>query len=399
MTKSVLCCVLLQLAVGLPCMAAQRQPGARVIKVPMTAERWSAVPGIGKEPKPGAQFLRQEGFPNGLLMLKSGSMSLSGLSFRNGMIEFDMKALDQDIPGIQLRESGPAGMENAEEFYVRTFPDCRASDDCIQYSPVINGFMLWNSYPQYQTQAFILDGWNHFKLVVSGERMSVYINGSPRPVLAVGQLQSGSKDGGIALRGPAVFANLTITPDAVEGLLPQPAADPTVTDRGIVRKWQFSPESTFGGVSPEYSELPGTSAGWQSVTADRSGMVNLNRRFQLNLSKPAGLVWLRSTISSDRAQTEHVALGWLGEVWIFVNGKLVAQGKNFYYPESERRDPDGRLDLQNGSFDIPLGKGTNEVAIALFAGIHDDTHSPNRYGWGLIMRFDHPNGLTFQNVR
>jgi len=400
MTKKVLCLVLLKLAVGLPYMTAQNQSNAQVIRVPMTAERWSAVPAIGKESKPDAQFLRHEGFPNGWLMLKAGSMRLSGQNFRNGTIEFDMKGIGEDIPGIQFRQDGPPGTQNAEEFYVRTFPDCRASNDCIQYAPVINGFMLWNSYPQYQTQAFILDGWNHIKLVVSGKRMNVYVNGSSHPTLVVGYLESESKEGGIALRGPAVYANLTITPDAVEGLSPQPTADPTSNDRGFMRKWQLSPVTPMRyGASPGYSEVPSALAGWQSVTADRFGMVNLNRKFQVDPSKPAGLMWLRSTVLSDRAQTKHVALGWLGEVWVFVNGKLVTQGKNFYYPESERRDPDGRLDLQNGSFDIPLGKGKNEVAIALFTKVHDENHSPNRYGWGLIMRFDNANGLILQNKR
>lgn len=395
MFKRVLCLVLLKLAAGLPYVAARNQSRVQVIKVPMTAERWSVVPAVGKESKPDAQFLHQEGFPNGLLMLKSGSVRLSGTSFRNGTIEFDMKGIGEDIPGIQFRQEGPLGTQNAEEFYVRTAPDCRASDDCIQYAPVINGYMLWDSYPQYQTQAFILDGWNHIKLVVSGQRMNVYINGFLHPALAVGQLESGSKEGGIALRGPAVFANLTITPNAVEGFSPLPTADPTAKDRGFVRNWKFSPViPNSGAASPKYSDLPNASVGWQSVTAERFGMINLNRRFQRDLTKPAGVVWLRTTISSDRAQTKHVALGWLGEVWVFVNGKLVIQSKNFYYPDSERRPPDGRLDLQNGSFDVPLGKGENEVVIALFAGIHDDTHSPNRYGWGLIMRFDNPNGLT-----
>lgn len=109
MFKRVLCLVLLKLAAGLPYVAARNQSRVQVIKVPMTAEHWSAVPGIGKESKPDAQFLRQEGFPNGLLMLKSGSMRLSGTSFRNGTIEFDMKGIGEDIPGIQFRQEGPLG--------------------------------------------------------------------------------------------------------------------------------------------------------------------------------------------------------------------------------------------------------------------------------------------------
>jgi hypothetical protein len=237
------------------------------------------------------------------------------------------------------------------------------------------GYMLWNSYPQYQTQAFILDGWNQIKLVVSGERMKVYINGLPHPALDVGQLESGSKEGSIALRGPAVFANLTITANAVEGFLPQPTADPTAKDRGFVRNWKFSPvKPNSGAASPKYSDLQNASAGWQSVTAERFGMVNLDRRFQLDPTKPAGVVWLRTTISSERTQAKHVALGWLGEVWVFVNGKLVTQAKNFYYPDSERRDNGGIL----------MGGSTFKTVLSTSRFRKDRMRSPLPYSRGFM---------------
>lgn len=265
---------------------------------------------------------------------------------------------------------------------MRTFPDCRASNDCIQYAPVINGFLLWNAYPQYQTQAFILDGWNHIKLVVSGRRMNVYINHDPRPTLVVGGLESSSTEGGIEVRGPAMFANLTVTPDAVEGLPPQALPDPLSNDRGVLRQWQLGPlTAAHFGTAPTYAELPAGPNGWQSVTAGRFGMVNLNRNFPFS-PKPPSLTWLRSSVTSDRDQEKRVQMGWLGDAWVFVNGKLVTKGKNYYDPESERRDPDGRLDLANGGFDIPLKRGNNELVVVLYTSIHDDNHTPNRYGWG-----------------
>ena len=50
-----------------------------------------------------------------------------------------------------------------------------------------------------------------------------------------------------------------------------------------------------------------------------------------------------------------------------MNGSLITSGKNFYYPEPERRAPDGRLSLENGSFSIPLHRGHNEIVIACIA--------------------------------
>ena len=272
-------------------------------------------------------------------MLKSGSVALNGLSFRDGTIEVDMKATAQDIPGIQFRRRGEPGHQDAEEFYLRSLPECRASNDCIQYVPVIHGFMLWNVYPQYQTQAPILDGWNHYKLVVSGRRMNVYINRAPRPILSVGNLESSSTEGLIQLRGPAVFGNLTITSDAVEGLNPRPAPDPTAADAGMVRQWQLGPTTPVRpGHDPAFSEAP-SGSNWKPVTADHSGLVNLSREYQLVL-QPTVLTWLRTTVTSSTAQDKLVQLGWLGHAWVFVNGRLITQGKNYYYPDSERRAPD-----------------------------------------------------------
>jgi hypothetical protein len=383
-----ICWRLLQSMIWLGVVAASEAQATNSIHVPFVSDRWHITGG-----KPDVQFLSQEGFPQGLLVLKSGSATLNGLKFRNGIIEFDMKGIGEDIPGVQFRQQGALGAQNAEELYVRISPNCRASNDCVQYTPRINGFMLWNSYPQYQTRAFILDGWNHFKLVVSGHRMNVYINGLPNPALAVGSLEGNSMEGGLEFSGPAFFANLTVTPDAVEGLSPERTPDPTDGDRGIVRHWRLGPLASFHvGVDPKYADLPDPPNSWRSVTAGRFGMVNLNRAFTFTNQRPS-LTWLRTSVTSDRGQSKRVSLGWIGQVWVFVNGRLVTQGKNFYNAEGERRGPDGRLSFENGSFEIPLNRGKNEIVIALFPSINDNPEKPNRYGWAIGMRYDNVSGL------
>ena len=368
----------------------------KTVNVPFAAQHWQVIDDGESSSKPDVQFVPHEGFPNGVLVIKSGSAALKDFHFRDGTIEFDMKGLAADIPGIQFRQRGPLGKQDAEEFYTRTFGDCRASNDCLQYAPVIHGFMLWDSYPQYQTQAFVLDGWNHVKLVVSGRRMNVYLNRVATPALVVGNLESDSVEGGIQLRGPAFFANLQVTPGAVEGLPAQPTADPTAGDRGMVRHWQLGPlkRAQFGH-DPRYADLPQDSEPWTAVTAGRFGMVNLNRDFEMS-KDPPGLTWLRYTVESDGERSAPVSLGWLGQVWVFVNGKPVTQGKNFYYPDAERRAPDGRLSLENGSFTLPLRKGKNEVVLAMYTATRDTDHTVTRYGWGVAMRFDDPKGIGLE---
>lgn len=142
--------------------------------------------------------------------VKSGDIALNDLRLCDGTIEFDMKPLAEDIPGIRFRVRDH---QNAEEFYIRSLPDCRAENDCIQYSPVIHGFMLWNVYPEYQVKAPVFsDGWNHVKLIDSRKRMNVFINDAAQPTLEVGELLADTAEGGIELHGPALFANLTVTP-------------------------------------------------------------------------------------------------------------------------------------------------------------------------------------------
>ncbi len=370
---------------------AQTGHPATPIHVPLTKEHWHALAPIPGGTKPVVAFTRQEGFPEGILALKSGATELYGLTFRDGTIEFDMKPIGEDIPGITFRVQGERFAENGEEFYVRSAPDCRASNDCIQYTPVIHGFLLWNSYPQYQTQALIFDGWNHVKLVVSGHRMNVYLNWMTTPALVVGSLESRSMEGHIVLKGPAYYANLTVTPRATEGLPSIATPDPTISDPRYLRHWQVAPLARFTAPPTNADIAKLASLNWKSTSAERFGMVNLNRQFRLSFDPPP-LTWLRTTVVSDREQTKHASMGWIGQMWIFVNGRQVTEAKNLYSVEGARREPDGRLSLENGSFDIPLRRGANEIVVALVPSIHADS-TPNRYGWGLEMRLENVKGI------
>jgi len=355
--------------------------------ISMNASQWHPV-----SEKPDVQYVTQEGFPHGIIVLKSGDIALNDLSFRDGTIEFDLKPLAQDIPGVRFRQHDA---QNGEEFYIRSFPDCRAENDCIQYSPVINGFMLWNVYPQYQTRAPVFaDGWNHVRLVVSGKRMNVFVNDSAQPTLAVGELLGNTRGGGLELHGPAAFANLVISPGEIHGLSPVPLPDRTKSKAGIVHDWLLGPLTPLHyGSDPLYAEHPRDPNLWKPIRSERFGIVNLNRQFTASKDASA-LTWVKTSVDCDRDQQKQISLGWIGQTWIFVNGSLITSGKNFYYPESERRSPDGRLSLQNGSFLIPLHRGHNEIMIALYSSVHDDARSRTPYGWGLAMRYEDMRGLA-----
>jgi hypothetical protein len=173
-----------------------------------------------------------------LLRLNSGNAVLKGATFSHGTIEFDVNTIGRGSPGIACRQ---ADDDNFELLYLRPDPACPAFRACIQYAPQTHGVLLWDLFPQYQTRAPRREnGWNHIKMVVSGRRMNVFVNDVPSPTLEVGRLEGDAVTGALRLQGPGTFANMVITPGAVDGLSPEPASDPLSTGRGLVRRWLLS---------------------------------------------------------------------------------------------------------------------------------------------------------------
>jgi hypothetical protein len=350
--------------------------GAEPITIPMTADQWQT--------KENAEFLRQLGFYHGLMRLNSGDAVLKDIMFSDGTIEFDVNTIGRGAPGIAFRQHDDG---NFELLYFRPDPACPAFRACIQYAPQTHGVLLWDLFPQYQTRAPLREnGWNHIKMVVSGRRMNVFVNDATSPTLEVGRLEGDAMKGGLRLQGPATYANMVITPDAVDGLAPEPARDPLDGDRGLVRNWRLSTFSALpNGKDPMYNEMPGASQEWKTISTERNGLVNLSREYGRPLPEPKRAVaWLRTTIISDKKQTKKVDIGWTRELWVFVNGKLVYADKNLFEVEEARKFPDARCSLENGAFTLPLEAGDNEVAVAI---------ANNFFGWGLKLRVADPEGV------
>ena len=350
--------------------------GAEPLTILMTAEHWQT--------KENAEFLRQLGFYRGLMRLNSGNAVLKDITFSDGTIEFDVNTIGRGAPGIAFRQQDD---DNFELLYLRPDPSCPAFRACMQYAPQTHGVLLWDLFPQYQTRAPLREnGWNHIKIVVSGRRMNVFVNDAPLPTLVVGRLEGDAMKGGLRLQGPGTFANMVITPDAVEGLSPEPARDPLDGDRGLVRNWRLSKFSALpNGKDSTYNEMPGASQEWKTISTERNGLVNLSRQYGRPVPGPGRAVaWLKTTITSDRKQTTKVEIGWTRELWVFVNGKLVYADKNLFEVEEARKAPDGRCSLENGTFTLPLEAGDNEVTVAI---------ANNFFGWGLMLRLADPEGV------
>src|SRR3954451_2754233 len=203
----------------------RRAPADGAMAVPMTADRWQT--------KENAEFLRQLGFFHGLMRLNSGNALLTGTTFGDGTIEFDVNTIGRVSPGIAFRQKDD---DNFELLYLRPDPACPAFRACMQYAPQTHGVLLWDLFPQYQTRAPLREnGWNHIKMVVSGRRMNVFVNDATSPTLEVGRLEGDAMQGGLRLQGPGTFANMVITPDAVNGLSPEPALGSELASLNLFR--------------------------------------------------------------------------------------------------------------------------------------------------------------------
>jgi len=208
--------------------------GTTQIKIAMTPDHW--------EMEGAADFVQHMGIDsielkpgNAASHITTGQVTLKDISFRNGTIEFDTDPTGTMGAGIGFRRRDK---DTYEDFYLRPRADCSVAPDCTQYAPVTHGILLWDLFPQYQSPAPLRQGeWNHVKLVVSGQRMNVFINGSKLPTLKIGRLEGDSIEGGILLQGPGIFSNVTVTPNATEGLSPSPESDPTASDQHFVRNW------------------------------------------------------------------------------------------------------------------------------------------------------------------
>jgi 3-keto-disaccharide hydrolase len=349
---------------------------AEPITIAMTTDNWQT--------KENAEFLRQLGFFHGLMRLNSGNAVLKGITFSDGTIEFDVNTIGRGAPGIVFRQQDD---DNFELLYLRPDPNCPAFRACIQYAPQTHGVLLWDLFPQFENRAPLREnGWNHIKIVASGRRMNVFVNDAPSPTLEVGRLEGDAMEGGLRLQGPGTFANMVITPGAVEGLSPEPTSDPLDGDRRLVRNWRLSTFSALpNGKDPTYIDMPGAAQEWKTISTERNGLVNLSREYGLPLHAPnRAVAWLKTTITSDRNQTKKVDIGWTREVWVFVNGKPVYADKNFFDPEGARKFPDGRCSLENGATTLPLEAGDNEVAVAI---------ANNFFGWGLMLRLADLEGV------
>ena len=369
-------------------LASRNSFTEKMITVPMKADRWIS--------NGNATFAADDHAPDGVLSISKGPVDVKDLTFRDGTIEFDMYMPDHGILGMRLRTQN---RDNAEALFFRPQKDCNTSPDCMQYMPLEHGAYEWDLFPEYQSSAPIRTlSWNHFRIVVIGTTMRVYVNRSSKPTLSVDHMEGGALSGGLTFGGPAKYANLVITPAKPLSSAARPAPE---RKDGFLRHWKISTASVLAsvhdpkldaptGVQPSYASMPPNGNAWKAITADTKGLVNFSH--EVGSAKDGSVIslaWAKTTLVSDKAQSKTVQIGWVREIWIYVNGTLVFQDRNIDGMPAAKAG-DERISLENGTFLLPLKKGKNEIAIALDDNLPGNTQ---HYGWGMELKLGDPTGV------
>jgi hypothetical protein len=366
--------VLLVFAFATAVVFAQKGNQKNEIKVPMKSESWESKNGK-------VSFADHNGVPS--MELTGDIATLKNVDFTNGIIEFDME-FGGGFASIYFRRQSE---DESELFYLRGVENPSASVDAIQYTPIIKKVNMWDMYPDYQAAAsFKTKEWAHIKMVVSGMQMMVYVNNKDYPQLKVFHLEGNTKNGSIAFQGTCFVSNMVIRPNETEGLSPIEGIDPTYNDIRYIQRWHVSePQPLPPGQELSNNAMPDIQTKWQPIAVERRGLVNISRLY--GQSTERRYVWLRKKIISTKERKLRVDMGFSDEVWVFVNDRATFVDKNLY-GQNMRKRPDGRISIENGSFEIPLNEGENELVI----GVANDF-----YGWGVIVHLDDLNGITLSS--
>ena len=354
-------------------------------RVPLKAEAWAFKPGV-------AQFDDSAGVSRLKIVSGQGYVALKDLDLDDGTIEFDDIPTDPDFALFCFHWQDSS---ECETFYFRTTwgVEHPYAMEAVQYTPIVKNVMYWDALPHYQTFAdFSMTRPNHVKMILSGRQMKVWVNHPERPTLEVTRLEGDVTHGSIAFQGRHIITNLVIKPGQVEGLSPVEGTDPTAFDSRYLRHWQMAASDTAGEDVQAANILgvhgkPGTKAVWKPIDAERRGFVNLSRIFGgTTVFGTPRTMWLKTMIHSTEAKVVNLRLGFLDDVAILVNDRLIKVDKNnFGVPAT--KEPNGRLSIENSEVSLPLKAGDNVLMIALGC---------NWYSWGLVARLDDMEGLSIE---
>jgi len=282
--------------------------------------------------------------------------------------------------------------QNYEYFYIRHHLSGDA--DALQYTPTFNGLTGWQLYAGegfWGDPVFDRGRWIDFRIVMSGKRAVVFMDGAP--VLKIRDLKLDNASGGIGIRSSVSSARVRdvsyeagshdlatyFDSDKVgtDGNLSPSELSNAANVRlplpdGLIKEWlvsnSFHADELTGKamLHPEYAE----GMTWNSLQVEEQGAINIARLTPR--TRQANTVYVKTTIESDSATVRDLTFGYSDRVRLFVNGELVYRGNNSW------RSRDVRYLGTIGLFDVvplSLKPGKNEIVMAVTEGFG---------GWGAM---------------
>lgn len=355
--------------------------GQQTLSIPADSPRWELEGQIKVTEYQGRKSL----------MLNGAAAIVKDFEMRDGVIDVDVATpANRGFFGIQFRISGDG--KNAEWVYLRQHKS--GYPDAIQYTPVLNTGLNWQIYngPGFTDAVDIpKNEWFHLRIEITGAQAKLFVKDMEKPALVMNDLKSGIQKGQVALAvltGETYFSNFEIrqTPDSAwnRQLPPMPA--------GTITNWKISPpfDALARNLEEPLTDSESKNIKWADVEAEPPGFVVLYRYldaphprvtfandFSKRLEPQPGMkmVYARTVIESDREQVKKLYLGYSDDVSVFVNGKILYQGRS----AQNFRDPGflGIMNPENDAIYIPLKKGSNELMLAV---------SELGGGWGFICR-------------
>jgi hypothetical protein len=319
------------------------------------------------------------------LLLRDGAAWLRGSRFKDGTIEFDIAFGDAlGFPGIAFRA---ATRHDFELFYLRQ--QLSGEPHATQYTPVFHDLYAWQIYagPAWEgTARWTYDRWMHVKLVVSGSRAELYVDGDTA-VQVIPRLrgpEGAGEVGFVAVPGTVHVANVVVRPAGVTSPDVVAPAAPDSTPATIVRSWRVStpfPESLLVHAT-ELDAVPGATGNgaWPVLNAEERGIANLARL--AGIANGHNTVVAAVTLTADHARTVRLRFGFSDRVHVYLNGRLLYAGNDGF----GTHDPDflgivGLLD----ELALPLHKGPNELWFAV---------SETFGGWAVTADLPERDGIT-----
>ena len=324
------------------------------------------------------------------LLLNDASAAINGISFINGIIEYDVAFTEKrNFIGVRFRQQDS---KNSEEFYIR--PHQSGNPDANQYTPVFNGLSAWQLYHKGFAGKvnYNFDSWNHIKIIVAGEHGEVYINDMHKPAFAIAEFLRPTESGSISFssaRADAYIANVSIVKDDKPQKLSIPSQNSNSSDdiklANYVSKWQVSDSFSEKQLAKttELNQQETAKMNWQPLSADSYGVLNMARAQGVN--KTSNTAFANFSIDSTKAQTKALHFGYSDKVRVFVNNILVYAGNNGF------RSRDYRYLGTIGLFDtvyLPLKVGKNDISFAV---------SEQFGGWGVMAKLDDNEGISFSD--